>query len=114
MVKYSLGILKKIFFWRYARNSWQWDVLCVLILIFIFLTPKSWFESGERQLSKAHPNRTLSTVLIAPETIVNEANTGIIEDKIRAMTGRNDTEVVSVRKVIDSEGKTRGYEVDIR
>jgi len=29
--------------WNYERGSWQWDVLCIVILIFIFLTPKEWF-----------------------------------------------------------------------
>ena len=38
---------KKIVFWNYPRTSWQWDVLCVLILVFIFLTPKSWFQNSE-------------------------------------------------------------------
>jgi len=45
---YLLRTIRKIFFWNYARTTWQWDILCVLILIFIFLAPKRWFENGER------------------------------------------------------------------
>ncbi len=40
-------MLKDIIFWKYERASWQWDVLCVLIMCFIFLTPNSWFEKRE-------------------------------------------------------------------
>lgn len=110
---YLVGIIKNIFFWRYARNTWQWDVLCVLILAFIFLTPKSWFESGERQLSQAHPKR-VSRVLIGPEAVANEEDKEELRQHVRALTGRPETEVLTVRKVVDGAGKTRGYEVDIR
>jgi len=36
--------MKNIINWSYERASWQWDLLCVLILAFIFLTPKAWFD----------------------------------------------------------------------
>lgn len=31
-------------FWTYARGSWQYDVICAVILAFIFLTPASWYH----------------------------------------------------------------------
>jgi hypothetical protein len=39
--------LKKILFWSYDRGTWQYDVLCVLILAFIFLSPNYLFRSGK-------------------------------------------------------------------
>ncbi len=36
--------MKNIINWNYERASWQWDVLCILIMCFIFLTPKAWFN----------------------------------------------------------------------
>jgi hypothetical protein len=36
--------MKDIINWNYERASWQWDVLCILIMIFIFATPKEWFN----------------------------------------------------------------------
>jgi hypothetical protein len=109
-----LNVLRKLFFWNYARNTWQWDVLCVVILIFIFLTPKSWFENSERRGYLAHQNPTASTVLISSELIENAEDKGKVEQVVRSFTGRNDVQVVNVRKVLDKDGKTRGYEVDIR
>ena len=35
--------IKNVINWSYERASWQWDVLCLVCLCFIFLTPKSWF-----------------------------------------------------------------------
>lgn len=31
-------------FWTYQRGSWQYDIICAVILAFIFLTPASWFH----------------------------------------------------------------------
>ncbi|MEP6569706.1 MAG: hypothetical protein ABJC10_08035 [Acidobacteriota bacterium] len=108
------NVLKKLFLWNYARNTWQWDILCVVILIFIFLTPKSWFENSERRGYDAHQTPTATTVLISPELIENVQDTGKVEQVVRAFTGRSDVRVVKVRKVEDKDGKTLGYEVDIR
>ncbi|HYJ46522.1 MAG TPA: hypothetical protein VEV81_07895, partial [Pyrinomonadaceae bacterium] len=46
VMSYIFRTVKKLFFWGYARNTWQYDVLCALILAFIFLTPQSWFDTG--------------------------------------------------------------------
>lgn len=109
-----LGVLRKLFFWNYARNTWQWDILCVVILIFIFGAPKSWFEKSERGGPFAHQSRTASTVLVGPELIENAQDKGQLEQMVRTFTGRPEAQVLNVRKVVDKDGKTRGYEVDIR
>ena len=106
--------LKKIFFWNYARNTWQWDLLCVVILIFIFLTPKSWFSTGERATGMVHQSPVVATVLLSPEVVVNEADKNQIAERVKAMTGRSSVEVLAVRRVLDTEGRTRSFEVDIR
>ncbi len=31
-------------FWSYERGSWQYDIICAVILAFIFLTPRSFFR----------------------------------------------------------------------
>ena len=108
-----LNLLKKLFFWNYARNTWQWDVLCVVILIFIFLTPKSWFANSERQRSGEHQKQAVSTVLIGPELIDNAEDKHQVEQVVRTLTGRSEVEVLQVRKVAGKDGRPLGYEVDI-
>jgi hypothetical protein len=41
-------MLKRLIFWEWPRASWQWDVIVALILAFIFLTPRSWFNDQPR------------------------------------------------------------------
>ena len=107
-------MLRKLFFWNYARNTWQWDLLCVVILIFIFVTPKSWFGNSERGARALHQNRAATTVLVGAELIDNAEDKLQMERVVRDLTGRQDTQVLNVRKVVDKQGKARGYEVDIR
>jgi hypothetical protein len=39
---------KKILFWCYDRGTWQYDLLCVAILAFIFLAPNWIFNTTGR------------------------------------------------------------------
>ena len=109
-----LNILKKMFFWNYARNTWQWDALCVLILIFIFLTPQRWFQNGEPAGQFLHQTRAAETLLIPAEAIGNTQDNQQIQQYIRRYRGRENAQIVSVRKQTGADGKTIGYEVDIR
>lgn len=44
-MNFILTTLKKILFWSYERGSWQYDLMCVLILAFIFLSPNRIYQS---------------------------------------------------------------------
>lgn len=35
---------KNAFFWKYARGTWQYDLMVAAILLFIFLTPRKIFH----------------------------------------------------------------------
>ncbi len=107
------NLLKKTFFWSYARNTWQWDVLCVLILIFIFLTPKQWFTNGERHRPLERRSAASATLQLRADGVDYEHDLRRLEERVRAETGRPEAQIVSVRP--QHEGNTIvGYEVDIR
>jgi len=40
--------MKKIILWSYSRGTWQYDIFCLMIIAFIFLTPKTWFDNGDK------------------------------------------------------------------
>ncbi len=86
----------------------------MVILIFIFLTPKSWLGNGERARLLTHQNPAAATLVLSPEVVANELDKGQLEQRIRAQTGRPDAEIIAVRKVVDQEGRTLRFEVDIR
>lgn len=113
-MKSVFSIIKKFLLWSYARNTWQWDVLCVLILAFIFLTPKSWFVNSELHNTPAHQSHFASTVIIGPEVAGTKDDRNEIERRVRAITNRSDAEVTAVRERRDPDGKLVALEVDIR
>lgn len=39
-----LHTLRGLLLWRHERGSWQYDVMCVLILVFVFGSPRAWFR----------------------------------------------------------------------
>ena len=61
-----------------------------------------------------HQSPIAATVLITPEVIKNEEDKAEIAERVKAMTGRSTVEVVAVRKVLDGNGRTISFEVDIR
>jgi len=101
---------KKITFWNYSRTSWQWDVLCVLILVFIFLTPKSWFETSAFRQTHS----TSTTVAIAVDVVGIQLDRAEIERRAKRRANRPNGQVENIRELPDSSGKVIAYEVDIR
>jgi hypothetical protein len=107
---FVVSTAKKIAFWTYPRTSWQWDVLCVLILVFIFLTPKSWFANTAFQSS--HTGQ--ATIVVSTDVVGTQLDKAEIERRARQKAGRPGAQVNVVRDLHDESGKLIGYEVDIR
>jgi hypothetical protein len=96
---------KKIVFWNYSRTSWQWDVLCVLILAFIFLTPKSWFVS--------HPPIQTATVWVR-DLVDRQGDKTEIGQRAKQKINPNGRIVGDFRPVYDASGRLIAYDVDIQ
>jgi hypothetical protein len=47
MIKIPAGI-KRTINWSYERGSWQYDILCLLIILVIFLVPGRFFGDRDR------------------------------------------------------------------
>ena len=123
-MSYIFRTIKKLFFWGYARNTWQYDVLCALILAFIFLTPQSWFDTGsalKSHLGSEPVQGALHQKPVAQKIILSVTDNfpaqmahNEIENRVRTLTGRVDAEVLNVEPRRDASGKIVAYEVDIR
>ncbi len=98
-------MLKDIILWNYERASPQWDVLCLLCLAFIFLTPKAWFEKREKLATQ---NARL--IVKAQDFSPDKSN---MERQIRELSGNENAEILEWRETKNANGDIF-YEVDIR
>ena len=97
--------LKKLILWNYSRETSVYVIFCLLIVAFIFLTPKEWFN---RQDSLA----TQTSRLIVKQSDFSPEKS-ILEQRVRDLSGNPKAEVVEWRKRQMPDGETV-YEIDIR
>lgn len=91
--------LKKVLFWSYERGSWQYDVMCVLILAFIFALPSGYFQS------RPTPIQIRSNEIARTENIsVEQAIQSYMVSKYGA-----DVKISRIRMVTDSAGNVEAY-----
>ena len=100
-----MGTLKKLIQWEYSRETSVYVIFCLLIVAFIFLTPKSWFEKRDRLA-------TQTTRLIVQASDFS-AEKALLEQRVRDLSGNPNAVVVDWRKKENARGETI-YEVDIR
>lgn len=113
-MRHFFSIIKNILLWTYSRKTWQYDVLCALILAFIFLTPKSWFDLSELRHTQAHQSRFASILLADPQVVSAQPDRDEVERRVRLITGRPEAQVADVHPRLDATGKVVALEVDIR
>ena len=76
--------LKRIILWDYSRGTWQYDVLCLLIIAFIFLSPKTWFDRREN----------LATQTSASAVKIQSFSPELIENRIKRQDGENEAQII--------------------
>ena len=92
-----LSTLKKVLFWSYERGSWQYDLMCVLILAFIFLSPNSIFRS-----------RISATPVIVRGAEIGPIDANNLERTIQLYFEQNGhvVQISRIEKAEDSSGET--------
>lgn len=98
-------MLKDIILWKYERASPQWDVLCLLCLAFIFLTPKVWFDKKETLATQT------ARLIVKAEGFSTEKIQ--MEKQVKEMSGNPNAEILNWREKKNAKGETF-YEIDIR
>jgi len=100
-----MDVLKKLLLWSYSRETSVYVIFCLLIVAFIFLTPKEWFN---RQDSFA----TQTSRLYVKQSDFS-ADKPVLEQRVRVISGNPRAEIVDWRKREMPDGETV-YEIDIR
>ncbi|MGI8811447.1 MAG: hypothetical protein ACR2IH_02830 [Pyrinomonadaceae bacterium] len=97
--------LRKFVLWNYSRETSVYVLFCLLIVAFIFLTPKSWFDKRESLA-------TQTSRLIVQRSDFSPDKT-VMQKRVREMTGDPNAEIVETRERLDGSGE-KVYEIYVR
>jgi hypothetical protein len=97
--------LRNLLLWSYGRETSVYVIVCLLIVAFIFLTPKSWFDRREKLA-------TQTSRLIVQQSDFSP-DRSVLERRVREISGNANAEIVGWQQKINARGETV-YEIDIR
>ncbi len=100
-----IDTIKKFVLWNYNRETTVYLLFCLLIVAFIFLTPKAWFDKREEFATQ--------TSRLIVQTKDFSPDRAVLEKRVKELSGRPDAEIIDWRKKENASGETF-YEIDIR
>jgi hypothetical protein len=118
--------LARIFFWAYERGTWQYDLIVIAILAFIFLTPRSWFEDrptlqltdlrnhqGVVEVSRGSGGGAYLVDARLVDSTTPEKMNETVQEVVRSRAGRPFT-IKWITPVRDRNNVLLGYTVEIQ
>src|ERR1700761_347892 len=107
--------LKRLLIWDYPRGVWQYDVICGIIVLFIFFSPRQWFRDQPRiphasQITSL-PSHGESVFWIETELISSYPENQRLEKLgklLSARTGKTQN-LIRIEPILDSEQEIKGY-----
>jgi hypothetical protein len=110
-----LAGLKRFILWDYQRGGWQYDVICGVITLFVFLAPRQWFRDQPRiphasQVTSL-PSHGESVFWIESELVSSFPETERLDRLSRVLTaGTGKTQrLTRIEPILDSEQEIKGY-----
>lgn len=97
--------MKDVILWNHKRGTWQYDVFCLLIIAFIFLTPKSWFEKREK-LATQNAASVVKAEEFAPYKVKSKSQN-------RESGANPNAEIQNLREIKNTNGETF-YKIETR
>lgn len=122
-------VLKRTIFWSYERGAWQYDLAVAAILVFVLLTPRSWFHDQPEVGLPAAPGLVslissgggkqiyrVDARLLAPPTRAPELSNDLhkaLQGAVPELHGEK-FEILYIEAARDAQGVVTGYDVQIR
>jgi hypothetical protein len=109
-----LNALKRFVLWDYSRGSLPYDIMCVLILAFIFLTPRSFFRDQPKPKNVVMiPGAGGATVFwMDPEVLAGYSDAerpARAEAIIRHQVQGKRLKLARLEPIFDSEEEIKGF-----
>jgi hypothetical protein len=116
-MKSFLTGVKNVLLWSYERGSWQYDVLCLLIITTIFLVPSHYF--GDRDRVPAVRAKSAQQIASKSDEMMREVNAVELEaflqkhERIELMSSPKEALVLYLRDQMKRDVSDLRYETFI-
>lgn len=124
-------ILHRTFFWSYERGAWQYDLAVGAIVVFVLLTPRSWFRdqpqvgaaagSGQVVLLSESPGPATKTFRVDARVLASPIRTPELEHDLHDAMRKNvpefkghGFEILRIEPVRDAAGTVIAYEIEVK
>ena len=105
--------LRSLVFWEFPRGSRPYDIVVVLIVVFIFLTPRAWFKDQPRPLQVVEmPAENGARVLYIEADLITAAEEPQRMQQatklLSVRTGKQGN-LLRLKPVLDDENSIKGW-----
>ncbi len=108
--------MKRFILWDYPRGVWQYDVICGIIILFIFLSPRQWFRDQPRiphasEVASLPANNGSQVFWIEPELVLpipEDARLSKLGEMLKSKTGKAQV-LTGLEPIYDSEKEIKGF-----
>jgi hypothetical protein len=83
-----LKVIARVLFWTYQRGSWQYDLLCFAIILFIFLTPDHVFHQRDSAAASSMV-KEVESIQVGTESEKTPEQESVSEPGPKGSTGAN-------------------------
>ena len=124
-------IIRRTVFWSYERGTWQYDILVAAIVLFVFFSPRAWFndqaqmtsstQAGQVLLQQTDPStgqeayRVDFNLLVPPprSTELERRAHDVLQKSVPELRGQT-FQVVRIEPVTDSDGTVLYYHIWVK
>ncbi len=110
------SLLRRLVLWDYQRGVWQYDVICGVIILFIFFSPREWFRDQPRipnaaEITSLPSHQGESAFWVEPElvTALPEDQRLVEIGKLLTTRTRKTHVITRIEPIYDSEQVVKGY-----
>ncbi len=103
--------IKRFIFWEFKRGSWQYDIVVIGILAFLFFTPRPWFRDQPRENQIEMLSANPGVYLLDPRLMRDVPETNRVEkasELLKAKYGKRPP-ITKVEPIVDAEHEIIGY-----
>lgn len=124
-------VIQRTVFWSYDRGTWPYDILVGAIVLFVFFSPRSWFNDQATVTSAAHAGQVLlqqsdpstglesyrvefNLLVPAPRSTELERRAHeLLQKNVADLRGRT-FQVVRIEPVRNADGTVQYYEIWVK